>query len=69
MRYLILLISLGVVACGGGATNEYSADEEVEEAAENIGATFHDSLDAAEEVEDVLLDAKQARDEAIEDAQ
>ena len=69
MRYLILLISSAFVACGGGATDDYSASEEVEEAAENIGATFHDSLDAAEEVEDVLLDAKKARDEAIEDAQ
>lgn len=67
MRYLVLLISLAFVACGGRSADDYSADEEVEEAAESIGATFHDALEAAEAVEDDLMEAKKGIDDALDE--
>jgi len=68
MRYLILLASLAFVACGD-SSDDSSAEEVIEEASKSLNESMHEPIDAAEEVEDELMKAKQGIDDAMREAE
>ena len=68
MRMLILLSVFLFAGCGGSDDNSTVA-EDVEEAEDVLGESFHDSMDAAEEVEQELMKSKEDMDAALEEAE
>ncbi len=67
MKYLLLAISLVLIGCGSSDdSSDSSAADEVHEAAGSVRETIHDALADAEAVEDVVLEAKDQLDEALE---
>lgn len=68
MRYLILLASLVCVACGD-SSDDSAAAEAIEEAPDSMSESMHAPIDAAEQVEDELMKAKQGIDDALDEAE
>jgi hypothetical protein len=68
MRYLILLAALAIAACGS-SSDDSSAAEAVEQGSDVLGESLHESLEAAEAVEDELMKSKEDMDAAIEKAE
>jgi hypothetical protein len=68
MRYLILLAVLAFAGCGN-SSDDSSAAEAVEEASDVMGKSLHESLDAAEAVEDELMKSKEDMDAALREAE
>lgn len=68
MRYLILLAALAFAGCGDSSDDTSSA-EAVEEASDVLGESMHESLDAAEAVEDELMKSKEDMDAALQEAE
>jgi len=68
MRYLILFAALALAGCGN-SPDDSSAAETVEEASDVMGESLHESLDAAEAVEDELMKSKQDMDAALHEAE
>ena len=68
MRYLILLAALAIAACGS-SSDDSSAAEAVEQGSDVLGEPLHESLEAAEAVEDELMKSKEDMDAAIEKAE
>jgi hypothetical protein len=67
MRYLLVLIVVAIAACGG-PSQDNSSKEEMETAADGLQESVNSSLEKAQGVEDVLQDAAEARDAAIDEA-
>lgn len=65
MKYWVLAISLLLLGCGGGESDEAAAKN----AGEEIADTLTDAQDAAANVEKVLQDAQVDVDAAIEAAE
>jgi hypothetical protein len=68
MRYLILLAALAFAGCGD-SSDDASSTEAVEEASDVLGESLHESLDAAEAVEDELMKSKADMDAALKEAE
>ena len=68
MRYLILLAALAFAGCGN-SSDDTSEPEAVEEASDVLGESMHESLDAAEAVEDELMKSKEDMDAALQEAE
>lgn len=68
MKFLMLLASLAIVACGDSYDSS-NANEDVEEASKSLSEAMHDPIDAAEEVEEELMKAKDELDAAMRDAE
>lgn len=68
MRYLILIASLTIVACGN-SYDDSSENEDVEQASKSLSEAMHEPIDAAEEVEEELMKAKDELDAAMKDAE
>ena len=62
MRILISLIVIALAGCGG------PAQDNTETAADDAQETINSSYEKAEGVEDVLQDAAESRDAAIEES-
>jgi hypothetical protein len=65
----LLFLSIFLLAACSGSNDETGAAEEVEEAADVLGDSYHDSIDAAEAVEEELMKAKDDLDAAIQEAE
>lgn len=68
MKIIIFCAALALVGCGD-ASEKAGGTEAVEEAADVIGETYHESLDAAEAVEDEVMKAKENIDAAMQEAE
>lgn len=68
MKYIILLAALAFAGCGDSSDSS-GATEAVEEASDVLGESFHDSLDAAEAVEEEVMQAKKDLDAAMQEAE
>lgn len=70
MKYFAIVVAVVISACGGGEQN--GSDDLVEEPAEDIvesvSGAWHDQLEEAEEVEELLLEKARAVDEAVDEA-
>ncbi|MGI9199628.1 MAG: hypothetical protein ACR2QL_01115 [Woeseiaceae bacterium] len=62
MRFLLSLIVIALAACGG------PPQDKTETAADDAQESINSSLEKAEAVEDVLQDAADSRDAAIEES-
>ena len=68
MKYILLLAALSLGGCGDSSDNS-SATEAVEEPSDVLGESFHESLDAAEAVEEELMKSKEDLDAALKEAE
>ena len=68
MKYMILLAALALGGCGD-SSDDSSATEAVEEASDVLGESYHESLDAAEAVEEELMKSKEDLDAALKEAE
>ncbi len=70
MRFLLVLIAVMFAGCGGPSESSSNADDrstdDMETAADGLQESIDTSLNKAEAVEDVLQDAADARDAAID---
>ena len=67
MKYLLLAISLVLIGCGSSDdSSDSSAVDDVHEAADSVSEAIHGVLADAEAVEDVVMEAKDELDKAIE---
>lgn len=64
---LIVMASLVLFACGGDDSDR-SAEKTPANVIDELADTMHSAIDKAEAVEDLLLENKEALDEAIEEA-
>ena len=65
----LLFLSIFLLAACGGSNDDSAAAEDVEEAADVLGESYHDSIDAAEAVEEELMKAKDDLDAAMKEAE
>lgn len=71
MRFLLVLIVFVIAACGGPSENRPSTRDsytEEEAAADGLEESARTPMNKAQNVENVLQDAADSRDAAIEDA-
>lgn len=64
---LIVMASLVLFACGGDDSDR-SAEKAPANVIDELADTMHSAIDKAEAVEDLLMENKEALDEAIEEA-
>ena len=70
MKYLLLAISLVLIGCGSSDdSSDSSAADEVQEAAGSITEAIQDSLAEAEAVQDVVMEAKEDLDKAVDEVE
>jgi hypothetical protein len=65
----LLFLSIFLLAACSGSNDETGTAEDVEEAADVLGESYHDSIDAAEAVEEELMNAKDELDAAMREAE
>ena len=72
MRFLLVLIMFAFAACGSpsadNSSTQNSSSDDMETAADGVQESAGTSMDKAQNVENVLQDAADARDAAIEES-
>ena len=72
MRFLLILIMFAFAGCGSpsedDSSTQNSSSDEMETAADGVQESAETSMDKAKNVENVLQDAADSRDAAIEES-